>query len=56
MNHQTKIDLQKVEVENKDVICIQLYCEAESPHGDGYIHGGNPCTIESLVKLGWIRK
>ena len=55
MKEETKRDLEKATEENKDVICIQLYASATSPHGDGYVHGSNPCMIESLVKMGWTK-
>ncbi len=53
MKEETKRDLEKAKEENKDVICIQLYASATSPHGDEYVHGSNPCMIASLVKMGW---
>ena len=55
MNKKTKADIEKAREENKDVICISLFSEAKSPHGDDYIHGSNPCVIESLVKMGWTK-
>lgn len=55
MNEKTESDIEKAEKENEDVICIQLYAEAKSPHGDNYVHGSNPCIIDSLVKMGWTK-